>query len=678
MYYYTLLLPKIKSVFVLQCFALLLILVFMPAYTKAEIIRVPDNYHTIQAAIDAAATKGDEIVVAPGTYNEAINYLGKNINLHSADGPDVTVIDASGLGKVAIKCANTDSISDTVLAGFTVKRGNSSDGGGMRNTDCKISIDNCIFSNNYGDYGGAINNSGTCEVVISNCWFDNNFSVWGGAIYNRGPVIFNIQKSDFNQNRASSNGGAICSREYGTRLTIVDCSFIENQAGSGPDCGGDGGAIYNDDDADSVINYCTFTGNLSYHGGGAIQNGLKCFMQINDCLFESNYQIYEKLTSGQGGGAIRNSYKANGIIKRTIFRDNHGTEGGAVANVDGATFSFVDCTFENNSADTNPTFFCEGGAVYDMGRDCNYLNCRFFGNRAKAGGAIAWFGTGTIINCIIADNQARDTGGGIQCFEYGGQYCDLNMTQCVIYNNTAGDLGGGLYNKNNSSQKATVKLFNTIVYGNSAPDKSQICNQAFLTLGNCCVEGGYNSNQLIVDCDPLFIDPANGNYELSPGSPCIDAGNNNAVPLEIKTDMLGNPRIVDDTGKPDLGNGTAPIVDIGACEFQGTSFFSLTVNPTPLVSNQQAEFIITNALPNNSTWFLYSMTGWGSTYISQLNVTIDIESPVVFGSKMVTDEMGDTLLQITIPSISKEKTIWFQAVQRNQKSNVIATHVMPQ
>ena len=34
--------------------------------------------------------------------------------------------------------------------------------------------------------------------------------------------------------------------------------------------------------------------------------------------------------------------------------------------------------------------------------------------------------------------------------------------------------------------------------------------------------GGYGS---ILNTDPLFVDPSNGDYSLQAGSPCIDTGN---------------------------------------------------------------------------------------------------------------------------------------------------------
>ena len=85
-----------------------------------------DPYCSIQTAIDAAVDT-DEIVVAPGTYFEAINFIGKAVWLHSSDGRDVTTIDGTGNSHV-VQCVSKEG-SDTVLDGFTITGGNANGGG---------------------------------------------------------------------------------------------------------------------------------------------------------------------------------------------------------------------------------------------------------------------------------------------------------------------------------------------------------------------------------------------------------------------------------------------------------------------------------------------------------------------------------------------------------------------
>ncbi len=46
---------------------------------------------------------------------------------------------------------------------------------------------------------------------------------------------------------------------------------------------------------------------------------------------------------------------------------------------------------------------------------------------------------------------------------------------------------------------------------------------------------------------------------MGPGSPCIDAADNTAVPANV-TDIDGNPRFVDDAETIDSGLGDCPIV----------------------------------------------------------------------------------------------------------------------
>jgi hypothetical protein len=76
--------------------------------------------------------------------------------------------------------------------------------------------------------------------------------------------------------------------------------------------------------------------------------------------------------------------------------------------------------------------------------------------------------------------------------------------------------------------------------------------------------------------DPLF----SPTFSLMTGSPCIDAGDNTAVPPDVldldgdgdtneltPVDLSGQARFRDDPATPDSGNGSPPIVDIGAYEF---------------------------------------------------------------------------------------------------------------
>jgi hypothetical protein len=109
-------------------------------------------------------------------------------------------------------------------------------------------------------------------------------------------------------------------------------------------------------------------------------------------------------------------------------------------------------------------------------------------------------------------------------------------------------------------------MTNCILWGNEG---SQISGSATVT--HSCIQGGW-TGQGNIDTDPRFVDAGSGNVRLSKGSPCIDAGNNAAVPAGIFTDLDGHVRFVDDPATPDCQYapgtcGTAPIVDMGAYEF---------------------------------------------------------------------------------------------------------------
>ncbi len=114
----------------------------LSASTRADIINVPGDQPTIQAGIDAAVLDGDEVVVAPGTYHEIIDFDGKAITVRSSGGAAVTTIDAKGVpdpgdGLPVVRCDNFED-ENTVLDGFTITGGTgdtvlfgTTSGGGM-------------------------------------------------------------------------------------------------------------------------------------------------------------------------------------------------------------------------------------------------------------------------------------------------------------------------------------------------------------------------------------------------------------------------------------------------------------------------------------------------------------------------------------------------------------------
>ena len=89
---------------------------------SATTINVPADYTTIQAAIDAAVN-GDTVLVAPGTYHERIDFLGKAITVASTSisNPAATVINGDAGGSVVtFKSGETAA---AVLGGFTITNG---------------------------------------------------------------------------------------------------------------------------------------------------------------------------------------------------------------------------------------------------------------------------------------------------------------------------------------------------------------------------------------------------------------------------------------------------------------------------------------------------------------------------------------------------------------------------
>ncbi len=327
--------------------------------------------------------------------------------------------------------------------------------------------------------------------------------------------------------------------------TVTRCRFEGNASG------GEGGGMHNFKSS-PTLSHCTFSGNVADSRGGGLFNGSGGTPTLNDCTFDRNVS-----TSSGGGLANR----------------------GSVPNLSG-------CSFTGNVADWR------GGAVYnETGITSLFANCSFIGNSAGTIGGGMYNGdlcTPTLVNCLFIANSSGQDGGGMYNDE-----CAPLVANCTFSANTADGSGGGMHNVNSAPPVTNCVFWGNVsdadgTSGGPFTDERGQINPALLVSHTCIQDddpddasvpfgGTANGN---IDDNPLFVrhpdpgpdgewdgvDDDYGDLRLLPGSPCIDAGDNTAVPAGVIADLDGKSRFLDDPGTPDTGNGTPPIVDMGACE----------------------------------------------------------------------------------------------------------------
>jgi hypothetical protein len=234
----------------------------------ASIIHVPADQPTIQAGITSASA-GDTIFVAPGTYIENVNFLGKAIRVTSEQGPAVTIIDGNGNGSV-VTFASSES-SQSVLEGFTIRNGNASasflEGGGVRIADSSPTITgNVISDNRAGSAGGGIGIHGGSPLIQNNVIRNNGqTNGYSGGPGGGGISIVSVSSPQIISNEISNNSW---SSGGGLSLFSAGSPTIQNNVISNNSANSQGGGFYivNQSDADIVQNL--IIGNTSPKGAG--------------------------------------------------------------------------------------------------------------------------------------------------------------------------------------------------------------------------------------------------------------------------------------------------------------------------------------------------------------------------------------------------------------------------
>lgn len=343
--------------------------------TAPLIMNVPDNFETIQAAIDAAQD-GSVVLVDEGTYYENINFKGKAITVASHfyfDGDTShisnTIIDGSqpanpDSGSVVYFVSGEDT--NSVLSGFTITSG-----------------------------------SGTKR------YFESDVEWYGGGIYcaSGGRIMNNIVRDNgFDVDVLYAAGGGISAGlwgMWGTEYVIIhDNTIVSNSIMGNSECDGGGIAFFrNGRITDNIINENSLTSDVNWGSGGGIAVG--SLSENPNIVVDGNQIISNKITGIDGayGGGIIIGY-CDVPITNNIISGNIASLGGGIC-LNTSNSEIINNTIVNNTASY------QGGGLYSTDSNPVVVNTIFWDNEATNGSQI--YGSGDV---LYSDIQGGWSGEG--------------------------------------------------------------------------------------------------------------------------------------------------------------------------------------------------------------------------------------------------------------------------
>jgi hypothetical protein len=268
-------------------------------------IRVPSAQQTIQSAIDAA-DYGDTVLVAPGTYQEHIDFKGKAITVTSESGrPEDTIIDGGDANPVVSFISGEGRGS--AINGFTLQNGRSALwGGGVNVQGSSPMITNNVIRNNQACQGAGIG-------VLS-----------GSPLIQRNTITNNI--INFCSNRGAFGGGAGIGIHGASFVEILDNVISNNVGGNG--LANSGGGIYLFGTGAPIIKRNIIKGNSVDNWGGGIWMVL-----VTDALIVQNLIIGNQ--AYEGGGIYWIVGEPGAKLVNNTIADNDATSNGSGLYING-------------------------------------------------------------------------------------------------------------------------------------------------------------------------------------------------------------------------------------------------------------------------------------------------------------------------------------------------------
>jgi len=347
-----------------------------------------------------------------------------------------------------------------------------------------VTIVNCLIESNISNYDGGGIISVDSQINISNCRISNNL---GCGVSGKNSEL-NISSSFFEENLTDwqwARGGALSIES--SNLEIVNCEFRNNSA---TDYEWARGGAISYSLQDSTKSYtarilgCLFEGNHAFQRGGAIQfdnrspsDTVKLFVTIANCEFNNNSAMVSGAIDIEG----RYAFTLLAVDSCSIINNSALHSGGGVT-ISRYAISTVSNTLiaSNTSSLVDTAEFYSGGANIWGGANVDFLNCTFTGNVSDWGSGltIQSGAVSNITNCIFWGNSYEQIA--------LADYDSLGGTLTIDYS----DLQGGI-------------------------DSVSVSENSSLYFGTH-----------ILDLDPFFCNPDNGDYAIAENSPCVGTGDN--------------------------------------------------------------------------------------------------------------------------------------------------------
>jgi len=309
-------------------------------------------------------------------------------------------------------------------------------------------------------------------------------------------------------------------------------------------------------------------------GGGLVQHdagGIKCYQSsptISNCIIKNN-DVTGQIGYPVRGGGIKCTDSSSPIITNCIIKSNTGIGGGAGVFTHSSSPEFINCLIDNNiNSGFTSNNAIVGGGMYLVAGSPKITGCTISNNKTITEGAgIALYSCNAVVkNSLISGNELSGTdatGAGI----YTEGISSPTISNCsIIGNKNSGYNGGGIYAAKYSDYDISpLYVVNCTFAGNDAADGlsfyTEISWNYDTTISNSILWNDAAGNEINghpivsysdvrqvsdpfpgianINVDPMFADPANGNYHLQIGSPCIDTGTATGAPVD---DIDGDSR----------------------------------------------------------------------------------------------------------------------------------------